>query len=800
MGWWLATDGKWYPPDLHPAVRHSHLGEQERIAALLDAAIGVAQVQDEVSAQVGPGVGAGFSRGPRSDESGTDKATSDRSTDDKAGSPHATEPVPPSPGPETAGWPFETRPAWAPVTSRPESLSRPGSRETPDMRRPEFRPLIGADRRLSEPPASLWPTRPPVEPAPPVPRWTPRTKSGPVRPGAHEPDLAPAVKQSGVQVPQAVPGTPEEAPLKAAVVPRPPVAPDKAPSAPAREVTTQFLAPAPPSILSFQPDPVSPQELMPPPVSDFVTGGLPPSARRRPSTARPDSDLQKAVAGAVARAAAQGPLMPHGQDEPAVRLKVSQPSAMWPENRPATLPLLESTVAVADPVEKPAAPADLEQVVRATAGQQVKDRREEPAVPANQPAAAAAMPKRNLSRPTGAPSAADSPARVEPTGPHLVEPATGVPRSRESDAASLDLSSAVANEPEPRAPEPSDSEAPSWPVGERRSSARQARKPLPAALQAAVSGEVARPAPAEPSPEGDAARQPSEARGAFPGGAASRTAGDPGPDAKGPGIIRRYGSAIAIVTLFVAAAGAAAAIAAFRGPVSPPPLSTPAQVQAAANAVTLRTGDLPPSWHVSSGGAAEAYGVGSVLVAPALIHAWTATHQGCANDIDMLSTAIMPSVPGASAVASTQATAQDPLGGTWQIADAVAFYPTAAQASTNLAAMRSLVAQPGARACISQYTVSALMSEMTPSSHISLIVSQPPVPVLPGNPPVWALAISGTATSGQIVVPIRFEVTSFAVGRAQVSYAASSKLAPLPASLDEELLVTLATRTEQQAS
>jgi hypothetical protein len=166
----------------------------------------------------------------------------------------------------------------------------------------------------------------------------------------------------------------------------------------------------------------------------------------------------------------------------------------------------------------------------------------------------------------------------------------------------------------------------------------------------------------------------------------------------------------------------------------------------------------------------------------------------------MLSTAIMPSVPGASAIASTQATAQDPLGGTWQIADTVALYPTAAQVSTNLTAMRSLVTQPGARACISQYTVSALMSEMTPSSHISLIVSQPPVQVLPGSPPVWALAISGTATSGQTAVPIRFEVTSFAVGRAQVSYAASSKLAPLPASLDEELLVMLATRTEQQAS
>jgi hypothetical protein len=62
------------------------------------------------------------------------------------------------------------------------------------------------------------------------------------------------------------------------------------------------------------------------------------------------------------------------------------------------------------------------------------------------------------------------------------------------------------------------------------------------------------------------------------------------------------------------------------------------------------------------------------------------------------------------------------------------------------------------------------------------------------------MAMSGTSAVGHIALPIRFEVTSFAVGRAQVSFSSSSKVAPLPSSLNEGLLVTLATRAEKQAA
>ena len=50
--WWLASNGKWYPPDLHPSVRASPPDEQDRNAALLDATIGVARVRERVFAEV----------------------------------------------------------------------------------------------------------------------------------------------------------------------------------------------------------------------------------------------------------------------------------------------------------------------------------------------------------------------------------------------------------------------------------------------------------------------------------------------------------------------------------------------------------------------------------------------------------------------------------------------------------------------------------------------------------------------------------------------------------------------------
>ncbi len=29
-GWWIASDGKWYPPDLHPSVREKQAQQQQK--------------------------------------------------------------------------------------------------------------------------------------------------------------------------------------------------------------------------------------------------------------------------------------------------------------------------------------------------------------------------------------------------------------------------------------------------------------------------------------------------------------------------------------------------------------------------------------------------------------------------------------------------------------------------------------------------------------------------------------------------------------------------------------------------
>ena len=49
--WWLASDGKWYPPDLHPSFRGT-TSDEDRNAALLSATIGVARVRASVVAGV----------------------------------------------------------------------------------------------------------------------------------------------------------------------------------------------------------------------------------------------------------------------------------------------------------------------------------------------------------------------------------------------------------------------------------------------------------------------------------------------------------------------------------------------------------------------------------------------------------------------------------------------------------------------------------------------------------------------------------------------------------------------------
>ena len=73
--------------------------------------------------------------------------------------------------------------------------------------------------------------------------------------------------------------------------------------------------------------------------------------------------------------------------------------------------------------------------------------------------------------------------------------------------------------------------------------------------------------------------------------------------------------------------------------------------------------------------------------------------------------------------------------------DVVAFHSSAAQVGTDLAALRRLVADPTARACIDRFWAAALLTELPAGSRVSLSVSQPPLPVLPGNPPVWVILL-----------------------------------------------------------
>ncbi len=161
------------------------------------------------------------------------------------------------------------------------------------------------------------------------------------------------------------------------------------------------------------------------------------------------------------------------------------------------------------------------------------------------------------------------------------------------------------------------------------------------------------------------------------------------PDAKRPGVLRRYGSAIAIVLLFLAAGGVAAGIAAFRGPVNPTRPSTAAQDRAAARSAVLTAAYFPASWHVSVASNVDtAYGLGTALVTPAVVRDWLATHPACSAELGAVSAAMTPAVGNVTAVAYTQAATTNPQGGPWQIADAVAFHTSATQVSSDLAAVR----------------------------------------------------------------------------------------------------------------
>ncbi len=519
---------------------------------------------------------------------------------------------------------------------------------------------------------------------------------------------------------------------------------------------------------------------------------LPPTARRRPSVARSPTELRQAVAGAVARAAAQGPLIPRGTEEAEVPPPLA-PSALVAPAEPAAWSQAQPTIVPESPSRSPG-----------DAGQTAPGTGEELAGRTGEQAAPGMAPRRRSTRPLTASAPAAGFAHSETAPPDLL-PTQPVPTDLEEAPADSTFSGVAvpgALEPELHFPGLSNTEDPSWPLGERRSFARQARKPLPAALQAAVASEVAQADPGTPALQPVASKDIPEPAGALLGGAGANTEASRGPvTGKKPSILSRYASAIAIVAVFVAAGGAAAGIAAFRGPINRPALPTPARDQVAADGVVLRASDFPPSWHVSKTGiTAGSYGVGSGLVTPAIVHAWLTTHQACVSDLDSVSAALTASDGDATAVATSQATTSDSLGASWEMANIVTFHSVASQASTDLTAMRSLINEPSARACLSQFWAASLLAGLPPRSHVTTVVSPAQISFLPEDPPLWAMSMTGTATVRQIAIPFYFEFASFVTGRVQVSFATSSKLASLSRGLDESLLVTLAIRAERYSS
>ena len=361
-----------------------------------------------------------------------------------------------------------------------------------------------------------------------------------------------------------------------------------------------------------------------------------------------------------------------------------------------------------------------------------------------------------------------------------------------SDAALVSPEPSSGTDNESRTPDSPSSDETSWPAGERRSAARQARKPLPAALQAAVDSD---PRQAD-SPTSSSRRF--EATGPRPVG--ERPTSQSLTADRTPGILRRYASAIGIFALFIAAGGAAAGIAALRGPV-PVVTQTPAQDRAAAEHIVLRASDFPTGWTFSPAALSSgSYGIGSVLVIPSLVRVWVTAHPACAKTLYTLSAAMRPSTGQPTAVSASQATRQAGLGGSWQIANAVAFHGTAAQVGNQVSSMQRLLARPDSRACISQFWAAELLPPLAVGSHVVMSVSPAPVPPIPGNPPAWSMSMNGIATVRNVAQPIHFQITQFGSGPAEVSLVTTSKIAPLSPSVGEALLKVLGTRVERFAS
>jgi hypothetical protein len=338
-----------------------------------------------------------------------------------------------------------------------------------------------------------------------------------------------------------------------------------------------------------------------------------------------------------------------------------------------------------------------------------------------------------------------------------------------------------------------------FPFGERRSAARQARKPLPAALQEAVAAGAAQD-------RGAMASQPTSSSGPQ---TAKRSKKDPKADAAGsndpqeakkPGVIRRYGSAIAIVVLFLAAGGVAAGVAAFHGPVTPPAPPTKAQDRAAAAGAVLGPDQLPASWHLNrAANAAASYGLGSPLVTASLVRAWVAGEQACSADLRAVAAAMTPTVGSVTAVAYSQATTRTPLGASWDIADAVAFHTDSAEVTSDLYRMQSVLSKARARDCVARFWSASLQDKM-PGYLVMMTVAPRSMPRLPGKPVGWEMEMQGTATNATSSIPLRFEITSFAAGRAEAYFAVSSDGAALPALTATRALLDLAARVDHAAT
>lgn len=815
--WWLASDGRWYPPELHPSVRADTPDENERNRALLNATIGVARVRERVFAEVSGEHRYEHNETARRETSGIAER---RGLGQEVALRRESDSPPRFRARETPRGPRAVREPSQAITSSSEPRWSPGKR---DPRQPPARTSSWHDRleaeRLPRPTQASWPATPSSSSSPLLVRERLEITAERHWPPARglTPGPAPPSRQieASLPVPPAAPSA-----LQEDLTPSPFFPPPVETTSP----EVQVLSSPPMQIAGSVTEPVqalvedSPKVAPPPPSTDLLEGRvLLPSARRRPSRVRSTSDLRSAVAGAVTRAAAQGPLMPRGQerdvvsdssqerDETTVEPEGAGPTDSAGQRPPAAeAPPSDATfeVPTADTEEDPSDyHAELAQLYGEIAARDawttpsevplanVVISHESPIAPLSHSEAVveseAALAETLLDAAfineaiENATLVGTTPVTEAFTGPVGVDgdPLEPVAEllDKEQPSAQVDPQSEGIRE-----------EDPSWAFAERRSAARQARKPLPAALKEAVAAGAAQ----DESVSHPGFGNPSQSTRSRP-----QDSGDGQSTGKGKtkkaGVLRRYGSAIAIVVLFVAAGGAAAAIAAFRGPVAPPAPTTTATYPGAANT------DFPSAWHESSGNSPTSYGLGSALVTASTVSAWLTKHVTCSGDLDAVSAAMTPNKDNATAVAYTQATTTNPLGGPWQIADAVALNTSAAALSNDIAKIRAVLGTAKAQQCVAGFWSTALRAELPAGSLVMMNVSLRAVPNLPGRPLGWVMKMIGSAVLNHVSLPLRFQITVFAAGRTEVFFVVSSKGAALPGNLAGKLLGDLATQAER---